>query len=53
VYAVSVIDSDFIENNSDDIDMAPNQKIKKKHKKQNLDEVIYSDHDPNEFYNKK
>ena len=50
VYAVSVIDSDYMEGYSDEMNMAPNQKTKKKNKKQNLDEIIYSDQDPNEFY---
>lgn len=50
VYAVSVIDSDNMEGYSDEMNMAPNQKTKKKSRKQNLDEIIYSDQDPNEFY---
>ena len=49
VYAVSVIDSDQMDGESD-IDMPPMAKQKKKKRNQNVDEIIYSDQDPNEFY---
>lgn len=43
VYAVSVIDSDYMEGYSDDMNLAPSTKQKKKKRNQNLDEIIYSD----------
>jgi hypothetical protein len=49
VYAVSVIDSEQVDEDFDG-DMGTTTKTKKKKRSHNVEEIIYSDQDPNEFY---